>query len=82
MKPKTLMPVIMTVLCLWVVAPIRADRLVSEDGQVKIFSRDPILPHGYGDMILEFKGKRYRHLISPGYAVTPAKGGIIFVTEK
>jgi hypothetical protein len=78
----TLRAILTVAACLALVGPAYADRLVRDDGTVKIYSRDPILPHGYGDMVLEFKGKHYSHLISASYALTPDKKAIIFVTRK
>ena len=57
-------------------------RLVKEDGLVKIYARDSILPHGYGNQILEFKGKRYHRLAGPGYARIPDKEFIVFTTSR
>lgn len=57
-------------------------RLVKEDGLVKIYARDSILPHGYGNQILEFKGKRYHRLAGPGYVRVPDREIIVFTTSR
>jgi hypothetical protein len=56
-------------------------RLVKQDDLVKIYERISSLPHGYGDEILEFKGKQYHHLIGAGYVRLSGKDAILFVTE-
>ena len=56
-------------------------RLVQQDALVKIYAQDSRLPHGYGDQILEFKGKRYKHLAGTGYVLVSEKKIILFVTS-
>jgi hypothetical protein len=56
-------------------------QLEEQDSRVKIYSRTSLVPHGYGDSILEFKGRRYHQLASAGYAVVPGKNMIVFVTN-
>jgi hypothetical protein len=56
-------------------------KLEEQDSRVKIYSRTSLLPHGYGDSILEFKGRRYHQLASAGYALVPGKNMIVFVTD-
>ncbi len=55
--------------------------LDNQDSLVKIYSRTSLLPHGYGDSILEFRGRRYHHLASAGYVLVPGKNMIAFITE-
>ena len=53
-----------------------------EDSLVRIYSRVSLLPHGYGDRILEFKGRRYHQFVSAGFARLPGKNMIVFVTDR
>ena len=55
-------------------------RLVKEDALVKIYEKDPILPHGSGTTILECKGKQYKNLVSGGYVVVPGTDWMLFTT--
>src|SRR6266536_1832098 len=56
--------------------------VVKQDELVKIYSRESILPHGYGDQVLEFKGKRYKHFFGAGYVRVTGKDMLLFVTSK
>ena len=55
-------------------------RLVREDGLVKIYSIDPVLPHGSGRTDLQFKGVTYQDLRSGNYLIVSELNAILFTT--
>jgi len=64
-----------------VLCSLSADPAVVGDDPVLVISQDPDFLHGLGDRMIEYRGKRYHHLASPGYAVTPDRQGFVFVTS-
>jgi hypothetical protein len=55
--------------------------LVKQDALAKKFERVSVIPHGYGDEILEFKRKEYHHLSSAWYVRLMDKNAILFTTR-
>ena len=54
----------------------------TEEGLVKTYEWRPFLPTGNDYEVLEFRGKRYKHLFSDPYVFVPELDGIIFATRK
>ena len=55
--------------------------LVRQDELVKIYERLPVLPHGYGDEILEINGRQFHHFFGPGYLRVPEMQAVMFLTS-
>ena len=62
----------------------RSSEVVRQDNLVTIKERLPLVPlkGASGDLFLEFRGKKYRHLYSYTYVLVPDLDAIIFATRR